>query len=78
MKPTFSYEEDQNQNPTLFWVNPWNGKREVLAHFFWPTHEVHKTRLVEEFYELMGAKCAEAAKAAWEEINKMERGVEIV
>ncbi len=68
----FFYEEDANGNPTLFWINPWNGNKEGLAKFFWPTHDPNKTRLVEEFYELMGQQCAEAAANAWQEINRME------
>lgn len=72
MSKDFFYQEDQHGNPTLFWINPWNGEAEPLAHFFWPTHDPAKTRLIEEFYELMGRRCADAARLAWQEINKME------
>lgn len=49
---------DENENPAFYWINPWTGKRELVAIFFWPEHPFEKTELVEGLWEHLELRIA--------------------
>ncbi len=58
----FSFDEDAQGNPCISWINPWSGKRETVAMFFWPEHPPEMTEEIEQLWEAIGKGCAVAAK----------------
>jgi hypothetical protein len=40
----------------LFWTNPWDGKEEKIATFWWPTHPIEETSAVEKMFEDIAEK----------------------
>lgn len=42
----------------LWWTNPWSGKKEKIATFWWPGHPPEETKLVESWFESIGANAS--------------------
>lgn len=55
------FAEDETGGPTIFWTNPWNGKREKVASLWWPTHPPEVTAEVEALWDHLGQLFAESA-----------------
>jgi hypothetical protein len=43
-------EDDETGGPAVYWVNPWTGKKEKLANFWWPEHPPEATPEVEQMF----------------------------
>ena len=59
MKIKLEFAEDDAQNPSIFLINPWNGKREKIAILFWPTHDPEFTGECEALMQNIGERFAE-------------------
>lgn len=51
------WREYVGEELALFWTNPYDGKREKIASFWWPIHPAEKTAEVEATFETI-ADCA--------------------
>jgi hypothetical protein len=61
--PHLTFKEDEQKNPAIFWVNPYNGQEEVIARLYWPTHPPEKTEEAEKLWERIGKTFANALNA---------------
>lgn len=68
VKRLLEFGEDDSENPAIFLNNPWNGSREVIAKFFWPTHPEEVTTQAERLIEELGAHAASFRSISWAEI----------
>lgn len=63
----------------MFWINPWSQETERLCMVMWPAHPVEVTKLVEDWFENMGALWAHAREDVPDlvaEVNVARRSME--
>ena len=59
--PSVSWEYFKGEELGLYWINPWDKKKEKIATFWWPAHPVEATEQMEMMFEEIAKRATSIA-----------------